>query len=380
MKTIKYNVAKVFTNEIKNIQKVVKNNHYSMNGNFTKKCQDWIEKNLKVKSSILTNSCTAALEMIAILMNLKKGDEIIMPSYTFVSTANAFVLRGAKPVLVDIEESTLNIDENKIEAAITKKTKAVIVIHYGGISCDLDKVRKITKKHKILLIEDAAHAILSTYKNKPLGSFGDLSTISFHETKNIHCGEGGALLINNPKYIKRSKILRDKGTNRDEFNRNIVKKYSWVDIGSSFGMSEISAAFLYAQLLYSKKITSMRLKIWNYYYKTLKDLKNEKITLPYIPKYSKHNGHIFYIIIRNRDGLLKYLNKNKINCTFHYVPLHQSIAGKKFCKFGKLNKTEILSKSIIRFPIVLDHKILNFKTITKIKNHINKYFQVEENI
>ena len=377
---IKYNVAKVFTNEIKNIRKVVKNNHYSMNGNFTKKCQQWIEKNLKVKSSILTNSCTAALEMIAILMNLKKGDEIIMPSYTFVSTANAFVLRGAKPVLVDIEENTLNIDEHKIEAAITKKTKAVIVIHYGGISCDLDKVRKITKRHKILLIEDAAHAILSTYKNKPLGSFGDLSTISFHETKNIHCGEGGALLINNPKYIKRSKILRDKGTNRDEFNRNIVKKYSWVDIGSSFGMSEISAAFLYAQLLNSKKITSMRLKIWNYYYKIFKDLNNKKIKLPHIPKYCKHNGHIFYIIKKNRDGLLNHLNKNKVNCTFHYIPLHQSAAGKKFCKFGKLKKTEILSKSIIRFPIVLDDKILNLKSINKIKNYINKYFQVEENI
>ena len=239
---IYFNSPVVF-NYKKNINKIIQLKNYASNGYFSKKCVKWLIKNLKVKDALLVHSCTAALEMCALLLNIKKGDEIIMPSYTFVSTAGAFVLRGGKPVFVDIDPLTCSIDPSKIEQAITKKTKAIVVVHYAGVSCDMDPVLAIAKRYKIFIIEDAAQAILSSYKGRPLGSIGDLATISFHETKNVHCGEGGALIINNPKFIKRAKIIRYKGTNRDLFNQNMVKKYTWVDYGSSYGLSEINAAF-----------------------------------------------------------------------------------------------------------------------------------------
>ena len=252
---IPFNIPTVFEKDFKkNFSKLRKNNKYSSVGYFSNKCEKWLKKNVNAKAALLTNSCTSALEMCALLLDLKKDDEIIMPSFTFVSTANAFVLRGAKPVFVDINNRDLNIDSNKIEKAITKKTKAIVVVHYAGISCDIKKIKTIAKKNKIFLIEDAAHSILSYYQKKPLGSFGDLSTFSFHDTKNIHCGEGGALIINNKSLIEKSKIIRDKGTNRDKFIKNVVKKYTWVDVGSSYGLSEINACFLYSQFL-SNKLT-----------------------------------------------------------------------------------------------------------------------------
>ena len=308
----------------------------------------------------MVDYCTAALEMCAILLNIKSKDEVIMPSYTFVSTANAFVLRGAKPVYVDIDPKTMNIDTNKIEALITNKTKAIIIVHYAGVSCDMEKIANLTRKYRIPLIEDAAQAILAKYKNKSLGSFGDLSALSFHESKNIHCGHGGALLINNKKFINRSEIIRDKGTNRKNFLNNLVNKYTWVDIGSSYGLDEINAAFLFGQLKQSKKIINGRMKIWKYYHNKLKKLElQKKIQRPEIPKFSKHNAHIYYIHIlsKKRDQLIKYLKNKKICATFHYIPLHDSPYGIKISnKKTYLENTSKKSNTILRLPLYLSLK------------------------
>ena len=350
--------------------------HFSSGGLYTKKCQQWLIKELKCKDALLVHSCTAALEMCALLLNIKEGDEIIMPSYTFVSTANAFVLRAGKPVFVDIDPNTCNIDPLKIKKAISKKTKAIVVVHYAGVSCDMDPIIKIAKKHKLYVIEDAAQAILSTYKGKPLGSIGDLATLSFHETKNIHCGQGGALLINNPKFIKRAKILRDKGTNRDLFNQNMVKKYTWVDYGSSYGLSEIHAAFLYPQLKQAKKIIKKRLNIFNEYHQQLESLEIKKlIKRPAIPKYTKHNAHIFYLIVKNnqRTKLIKYLKQKKINTVFHYIPLHNSSFGKKKTIVkSNLTNTNLISSRLLRLPL---HFKLKKKEIIKVADLIFKFFE-----
>ena len=350
--------------------------HYSSGGLYTKKCQQWLVKELKCKDALLVHSCTAALEMCALLLNIKKGDEIIMPSYTFVSTANAFVLRGGKPVFVDIDPNTCNIDSLKIKQAISKKTKAIVVVHYAGVSCDMDPIVKIAKQHKLYLIEDAAQAILSTYKGKPLGSIGDLATLSFHETKNIHCGEGGALLINNSKFIKRAKILRDKGTNRDLFNQNMVKKYTWVDYGSSYGLSEINAAFLYSQFNQAKKITKKRINIFNNYHQQLKNLEIKNlIQRPTIPNYTKANGHLYYILIKNnkREKIIKYLKRIKINTVFHYVPLHSSKFGilKGKTKF-KMENTNYISHNLLRLPL---HNEITDKNVNKICEKIHFFYK-----
>ena len=367
---IPFNSPLFFKNSLVDINNLKYKKHYSSDGFFSKKCSEWLVKNIKCKQALMVNSCTTALEMCAILMDIKKNDEIIMPSYTFVSTANAFVMRGGKPVFVDIEKSTLTICLKKIEKAITKKTKAIVVVHYAGISPDMDKLVNLCKKNKILLVEDAAQAIYCFYKNRMLGSFGDLACLSFHETKNIHCGQGGALLINNSKFIERAKILRDKGTNRNQFEKNLVKKYTWVDIGSSYGLSEINCAFLYCQLLKIKKIIRKRIKIWNLYFKYFSKLKN--IQNPQIPKYNKHNGHIYYVILKNfflRDKILKVFNKEKINAVFHYVPLHSSKAGKKYARIaGNLSNTVLISKSLVRLPLFYDFKISYVKKIFNIFN------------
>ena len=360
---------------LKNFTRLKKYNHFSNSGKFTKYCEQWLNKNIKCKSSLLVHSCTAALEMCALLLNIEKDDEVIMPSYTFVSTANAFVLRGGRPVFIDIDRSTCNIDPSKIEKAITPKTKAIVVVHYAGVSCDMDKILKIAKKNKLYVIEDAAQAILSTYKGKPLGSIGDLATISFHETKNIHCGEGGALLINNPKFIKKAKIIRDKGTNRDLFNQNIINKYTWVNYGSSYGLSEINAAFLYSQLNQAKEITKKRLTIFNRYHKLLKNLEIKNIIKrPTLPKYTKHNGHIYYILIKNskRDQLINHLKQKKIQSVFHYVPLHNSPFGRKKsnCKSNMIN-TNYISKNLLRLPL---HLNLKKKEIEKVCKTIENFF------
>ena len=358
-------------NEIRNIRKL---KYYSSNGKYSKRCSDWLKNNIKCKEALLLKSCTAALEMAAILLNIKPKDEIIMPSFTFVSTANAFVLRGGLPVFVDIDPETLNINPENITEAITKKTKAIVVVHYAGISCDMDPIIKIAKKNKLIIIEDAAQAILAKYKNRPLGSIGDLAALSFHDTKNIHCGEGGALLINNAKFINRAKIIKDKGTNRDLFNQNIVKKYSWVDCGSSYGLSEINAAFLYSQLKRGKKITKKRVKIFNQYHKILKELEIKNLLKrPTVPKYAKHNGHIYYIILKNnRDKLIHFLKKRGINSVFHYVPLHNSPFGRLNTKSkSSMYNTNLISKKLLRLPMSTSLKKNNIKLV---KESIAKFF------
>jgi dTDP-4-amino-4,6-dideoxygalactose transaminase len=374
MKTILFNSA--FTLGLKNITVLKKYNYFSSNGIFTKQCGQWLKDNIKCKEALLVHSCTAALEMCAILLNIKKDDEVIMPSYTFVSTANAFVLRGGTPVFVDVDSETLNIDPNKIEKAITKKTKAIVAVHYAGISCDMNPILKIAKKYKLYVIEDAAQAILSSYKGRPLGSIGDLATLSFHESKNIHCGEGGALLINNKKFIKRAKIIRDKGTNRDDFNNNIVKKYTWIDLGSSYGLSEINAAFLYSQLKQAQKITTKRLAIFKLYNKLLENLEIKKIIKrPKIPTYAKSNGHMYYILVKNnkRDKLIKYLKQKKINTFFHYVPLHSSPFGKIKSKTkSNMINTNFIYKNLLRLPM---HVKLIKKDNVRIAKEIFNFFK-----
>jgi dTDP-4-amino-4,6-dideoxygalactose transaminase len=370
-----FNSPSFIGDEIKNIKKLSKLKHFSINGYFTKKCSDWLIKNIKCKEALLVHSCTAALEMCAILLNIKKEDEVIIPSYTFVSTANAFAMRGGRPVFVDIDPVTCNIDPSNIEQAITKKTKAIVVVHYAGVSCNMDPIVAIAKKYKLYIIEDAAQAILSSYKGRPLGSIGDLATISFHETKNVHCGEGGALIINNPKFIKRAKIIRDKGTNRDLFNQNMVKKYTWVDYGSSYGLSEINAAFLYGQLKQAKKIIRKRLAIFELYHKLLEKLEIKKlIKRPTIPTYAKANGHMYYILVKNdkRDKLIKHLQQKKINTVFHYIPLHSSPFGKLKTKVkSAMQKTNFVSKNLLRLPM---HIQLSKKDAIKCANQIQIFF------
>lgn len=373
-KNITFNFPYCGKKEIENIKKLSSLRHYSGNGYFTKKCSKWIVKHIKCKEAMLVHSCTAALEMCAILLNIKKGDEIIMPSYTFVSTANAFALRGGKPVFVDVDALTLNIDPKKIKNAINKNTKAIVVVHYAGISCDMDPILEIAKKNKLYIIEDAAQAILSTYKARPLGSIGDLATISFHETKNIHCGEGGALLINNPKFIKRAKIIRDKGTNRDLFNQNMIKKYTWVDYGSSYSLSEINAAFLYGQLMQAKKIKNKKLAIFKLYHKLLEKLEIKKlIKRPTIPTYAKANAHMYYILVKNniRDKLIQYLQQKKINAVFHYIPLHSSPFGKlKTTTKLEMHNTNMIANTLLRLPM---HNKLQKKEVMKIYKTISNF-------
>ena len=374
MKKILFNSPSILG--FKNISALKKYNHFSSNGIFTKQCEQWLRDNVKCKEALLVHSCTAALEMCAILLNIKKEDEVIMPSYTFVSTANAFVMRGARLVFVDIDPRTCNVDPSKIEQAITKKTKAIVVVHYAGVSCDMDPIVAIAKKYKLYIVEDAAQAILSLYKGRPLGSIGDLATISFHETKNVHCGEGGALIINNPKFTKRAKIIRDKGTNRDLFNQNMVKKYTWVDYGSSYGLSEINAAFLYGQLKKAKKITKKRLAIFKLYHKLLDKLEIKKlITRPTIPSYAKANGHMYYILVKKnkRDNLIKYLKQNKISTVFHYIPLHSSPFGKlKATTKSGMHNTNRISNTLLRLPM---HLRLNKKSIIRCANELLNFFE-----
>jgi dTDP-4-amino-4,6-dideoxygalactose transaminase len=377
VKNIPFNDPATNVSSSYNLLKLKKYNHFSSNGTFTKQCQQWLRDNIKCKEALLVHSCTAALEMCAILLNIKKGDEVIIPSYTFVSTANAFVMRGARPVFIDIDPATCNIDPSKIEQAITKKTKAIVVVHYAGVSCDMDPIVTIAKKYKLYIIEDAAQAILSSYKGRPLGSIGDLATISFHETKNIHCGEGGALIINNPKFIKRAKIIRDKGTNRDLFNQNMIKKYTWVDYGSSYGLSEINAAFLYGQLKQAKKITRKRLAIFKLYHKLLENLEIKKlITRPTIPIYAKANGHMYYILVKNnkRDKLIKHLQQKKIHTVFHYIPLHSSPFGKfKATTKSTMRNTNMISNNLLRLPM---HLKLNKKSMIRCANELLNFFKL----
>ncbi len=336
-------------------QAVYDNSKISGNGDFTKKCQLFFEKRYRMKKALLTTSCTDALEMAAILINIKPGDEVIIPSFTFVSTANAFVLRGAKIIFADSEKDTPNIDADKIEALITSKTKAIVPVHYAGISCDMDKIMDIAERNNLFVIEDAAQAIESLYKDRPLGSIGHLATFSFHETKNIISGEGGMLVINDDQFLERSEIIWEKGTNRAAFFRGEIDKYSWVDIGSSFLPSELIAAFLYAQLEKINKIQKRRSEIWNKYYLGLKKLEEANyLKLPIIPNYSTNNAHLFYFIcnsLEERTELLSFLNEKGITAVFHYLPLHKSEFNKNINKISELPESINFSDKLLRLPL-----------------------------
>lgn len=356
MKKIPFSRASISALEEKYVMQALGSGHLCGDGPFSKKCHQWLEANLKTKRALITHSCTGALEMSALLADLKPGDEVIMPSFTFVSTANAVVLRGAIPVFVDVRADTLNIDETKIAAAITKKTRAIMVVHYAGVACEMDAIMAIAKEHRLLVFEDAAQAMKASYKGKALGTIGDLGALSFHETKNIVAGEGGALLINAPEYISRAEILREKGTNRSQFFRGEVDKYSWMDMGSSFLPSDILAALLLAQLERSDELTKSRHKIWRQYYEGFADLeKKGTVIRPVIPKECEHNAHIFYLIVRDlktRSEALATLKSKGIGATFHYVPLHSSPAGKKFGRaHGDLSVTDSMSERLVRLPL-----------------------------
>ncbi len=343
--------------EILNISEAIQSNA-SGDGPYTKKCHAFLEKIITSKKCLLTTSCTSSLEMSAILSEVSSDDEVIMPSYTFVSTANAFISRGAKVVFADIREDTLNINENLIEELISEKTKAIIPVHYAGVSCNMDEIKKIADKYNLLVIEDAAQGILSKYQNKPLGSLGDLGCFSFHATKNIVSGEGGAITINNIKFAERAEIIREKGTNRSLYLRGQVDKYTWVDVGSSFLPNELTAAFLIAQLKASKYITDERLLIWNYYHINFEDLENEGLVRrPIIPKDCTHNAHLYYLILKDsniRDKFIFEMKRRDIQCTFHYVPLHSSPFYKsQYCieDENKFTVTNDLSSRIVRLPL-----------------------------
>lgn len=343
--------------EDKYLLEATNSEHLSGDGPFSKKCCLWFEKKLHCQKVLLTSSCTHALEMSAILIGITAGDEVIMPSYTFVSTANAFVLRGAKIIFVDIRPDTMNIDESLIEVAITNRTKAIVPVHYAGVACEMDTIMDIAKRHNLVVVEDAAQGIMSTYKGKPLGTIGHMGTFSFHETKNITSGgEGGLLIINDKKYVERAEVIREKGTNRSLFFRGMVDKYSWVDVGSSYLPSELQAAYLWGQLEFAEEITNKRLKIFKQYYAGLLGLVERGVIFyPTIANCNQHNGHIFYIKVKNiteRSALLSHLKKNGICAVFHYVPLHTSPAGLKFSKFsGKDIHTTKESERLIRLPL-----------------------------
>lgn len=354
---ISFNVPPFVGKEQQYIKEAIENNQkLSGDGSFTKKCNMWFEERFDTPKGLLTTSCTHALEMAAILADIKPGDEVIAPSFTFVSTVNAFVLRGATIVFVDIRPDTLNIDENLIEAAITENTKGIVPVHYAGVACEMDKIMVIAKKHNLYVIEDAAQGVMSTYKEKALGTIGDFGTYSFHETKNYTMGEGGALLIQNKDYIERAEIIREKGTNRSKFFRGQVDKYSWVDLGSSYLPSELNAAYLYAQLEEAEKINNNRLSSWNQYYEGLKELVEKSlIELPFIPGHCKHNAHMFYIKCKDlneRTELISYLKDNDILAVFHYIPLHSAEAGLKYGRFhGEDKYTTVESERLVRLPL-----------------------------
>jgi dTDP-4-amino-4,6-dideoxygalactose transaminase len=353
---INFNVPPCVGNEKDYILDVINKRKICGDGDYTKKCNQWIEKATGTSKALLTTSCTHATEMAALLADIKPGDEVVMPAYTFVSTADAFVLRGAKVVFVDIRPDTMNIDEKLIENAITDKTKAIVPVHYAGISCEMDTIMEIAKKYKLTVIEDAAQGVMSSYKGKALGTIGDFGCYSFHETKNFSMGEGGALLIKNPEYIEKAEVIREKGTNRSKFYRGQIDKYTWVDAGSSYLPSELNAAYLWAQLERADEINNYRIRCWNRYYEGLTYLKQTgKLELPFVPKECTHNAHMFYIKVANigeRTKLIEYLKVNGIMAVFHYIPLHTAPAGQKFGTFsGEDRYTTKESERLVRLPM-----------------------------
>ena len=337
------------------ISEAVDGGQLAGNGPFTQRCQAWLARELGCPRTLLTHSCTAALEMAALLLDPAPGDEIIMPSFTFVSTANAFVLRGARPVFVDIRPDTLNIDETLIEAAITDRTRAIVPVHYGGVACDMDAMMDIAQRHNLVVIEDAAQGFLAGYRSRPLGSIGHLAALSFHETKNVISGEGGALLINDDRFRARAEIIWEKGTNRSHFLRGEVEKYTWVDIGSSFLPGELTAAFLWAQLESAHEMTNARLRLWEGYASGCAALQHVGVRCPIVPDYASHNAHLFYLLLpptMPRAELLADLNTRGVNAIFHYVPLHESAAGRRYARVAShMDVSTSVSSRLIRLPI-----------------------------
>lgn len=363
-------------NELEYVRQAIDNQKICGDGPFTKKCSQWIEAKTGTSKALLTTSCTHATEMAALLLDIKPGDEVIMPSYTFVSTADAFVLRGAKAVFVDIRPDTMNIDENLIENAITEHTKAIVPVHYAGVSCEMDKITELALKYNLKIVEDAAQGLLSTYKGKMLGTIGDFGCYSFHETKNYSMGEGGALLIRDPNYIEKAEIIREKGTNRSKFFRGQIDKYTWVDAGSSYLPSDLNAAYLWAQLEQADKIFDNRMKTWNLYYELLTDLQKQGvISLPVVPENCTHNAHMFYIKAKDLDErthLIDFLKEQGILAVFHYIPLHTAPAGKKFGVFcGEDRYTTKESERLVRLPMYYG---LEEEKVVYIANKIKDFY------
>ena len=330
--------------------------HLAGDGSFTKLCNQWIEQRTGSAKAMLTHSCTAGLEMAALLAEVKPGDEVIMPSYTFVSTANAFVLRGAVPVFVDIRPDTLNLDEKLVEDAITPKTRAIVPVHYAGVGCEMDAIMDIARRYELLVIEDAAQAVMSSYKGRPLGSIGDMAAVSFHETKNVISGEGGALLVNNPRFAERAEIIREKGTNRSQFFRGQVDKYTWVDVGSSYLPGEIIAAFLWAQMEEVEAITRRRLAMWGTYHQWFAEAERAgKLRRPVVPGHCVHNAHMYYILLpdlERRTAVIDKLRQADVQSVFHYIPLHSAPAGQRYARaHGELKVTDDLSDRLLRLPM-----------------------------
>ena len=356
---IPFNVPPFTGKEFEYMHEAVNNHKICGDGPFTKKCDEWMEKRFNAKKVMLTTSGSSALDMAALLCGLQPGDEVILPSFTFSSTANSFVLAGAKLVFVDIRPDTMNIDEKKIEAAITDKTKVICPVHYAGVACEMDTIMDIAKKHNLMVVEDAAQAVMSTYKGKACGAIGDFGCFSFHETKNYSMGEGGAIVINNEKYIEKAEILREKGTNRSQFFRGQVAKYNWVDFGDSYLQSDLNAAYLWAQLEMADDINNNRLETWNSYYEAFKPLEEKGIiTLPTIPEGCVHNAHMFYIKCKDletRQDYIQFMRSFDIGCVFHYVPLHSAPAGLKFGRFdGEDEHTTPDSDRLVRLPMYYD--------------------------
>ena len=371
---ISFNVPPVAGKELIYLEEAIRSKKICGDGAFTKRCSRWLEEQTGSERVLLTTSCTHATEIAAILADIKPGDEVIMPSYTFVSTADAFVLRGAKAVFVDIRPDTMNIDETLIEDAVTERTKAIVPVHYAGVSCEMDTICDIAKRHNLYVIEDAAQGVMATYKGRPLGTIGDYGCYSFHETKNLSMGEGGALLIKDKANILRAEIVREKGTNRSQFFRGEIDKYTWMDAGSSYLPSELNAAYLWAQLEDAQKIYDDRMRSWNLYYEQLKPLADEgRIELPVIPEGCVHNAHMFYIKtkdLKERTDLIFYLKGKQINSVFHYIPLHSSPAGKRLGVFhGEDKYTTRESERLLRLPMYYGLGKENIECVTEsIKN------------
>jgi dTDP-4-amino-4,6-dideoxygalactose transaminase len=340
------------------IQQAIDNLHLSGNGPFTERCSDWLQKHLGCARALLTFSCTSALEMAMLLADLQPGEEVLLPSFTFPTSASAVALRGAVPVFIDIRPDTLNLDERLLEGAITSRTRAILPVHYAGIPCAMDVIGDLAARHRLVVIEDAAQGISATYRSRPLGTLGDLGTLSFHETKNLTCGEGGALLVNRPDWVERAEILQEKGTNRSQFLRGQVDKYTWVDLGSSFLTSEVNAAFLWAQIQHAEAILTRRLAIWSDYHERLAPLEEAGLLRrPLVPADCAHNAHMYHLLLpdhRRREQLIDALAAQNIFALFHYIPLHSSSAGLRYGRtFGELPVTERVSDTLVRLPLFM---------------------------